>query len=99
MYIAMSRFTVANGMTEEVKNAFLNRPHLVDSVPGFVRLDVMTPADDPDEFWVITYWDDEESYNDWYKSPGFRESHKGVPKGLKIVGENVDLRSFAHVCS
>ncbi len=30
MYVVISKFRVANGMSEEVKEAFINRPHLVD---------------------------------------------------------------------
>jgi hypothetical protein len=30
-FIALSRFTIANGMADQVKDAFINRPHLVDT--------------------------------------------------------------------
>ena len=43
----MSRFTVANGMEDEVRQAFRDRPHLVDDAPGFVRMEVLSPVDDP----------------------------------------------------
>ena len=49
MFIALSQFTVANGMTEQVKDAFTRRPHLVDDAPGFLRLEVISPLDNGDE--------------------------------------------------
>ena len=55
MFVAMSRFAVANGMAEEVRQAFRDRPHLVDGAPGFLRMEVLTPRDDPDEFWLLTW--------------------------------------------
>ena len=46
-FVALSKFVVANGMTEEVRRAFNERPHLVDSAPGYVRMDVISPLDSP----------------------------------------------------
>src|SRR5688500_8690828 len=66
MFIALSQFTVANQMTEEVKGAFTNRPHLVEDAPGFIRLEVISPLDDPDEIWLMTWWNDEESFRVWH---------------------------------
>ena len=99
MFIALSKFVVANGMTEEVKMAFKNRPHLVENAPGFVRLDVITPIDNPDEIWLITYWRDEESYQVWHHIPEHHESHQGIPKGLKLVPKANEIRFFEYVCS
>ena len=44
-FVALSRFTVANGMADQVKDAFINRPHLVDTARGFLRMQVITPSD------------------------------------------------------
>ena len=46
---------MANDMDAEVKQAFLLRPHLVDNAAGFVRMDVLSPEDMPNEIWLITY--------------------------------------------
>ena len=47
MLVVLSRFTIANDMLDEVRFAFINRPHLVDTAPGFLGLEVMTPTDTP----------------------------------------------------
>ena len=99
MFVALSKFAVANGMTEEVKSAFAARPHLVDNAEGFVRMDVISPEDKPDEFWLLTYWSDKESFRTWHKSHMYRDSHKGIPKGLKLDPESTEIRYFAHVAS
>ena len=99
MFVALSRFVVANGMDEEVKQAFENRPHLVDSAPGFVRLDVITPVDNGAEIWLITYWQDETSYRTWHRGHSYHVSHRGIPKGLKLVPNTAELRFFHHVSS
>jgi heme-degrading monooxygenase HmoA len=99
MFVHVSKFTVANAMTEEVKEAFRNRSHLVDRASGFVRMDVISPQDALDEIWVITYWADEGSFNDWRHSDAFRQSHKRIPKGLKLKPGGSLLQAFEHVAS
>jgi heme-degrading monooxygenase HmoA len=98
-FVALSCFTVANGMTERVKQAFLDRPHLVDGAPGFVRMDVITPLDSPDEIWLMTFWSDEASFKVWHQSHLYHDSHAGIPKGLKLVPGRTRIRYFEHVGS
>ena len=98
-FIALSRFTVANGLAGEVKDAFVNRPHLVDRAPGFVRMEVMTPCDNPAEIWLLTYWRDEASYRTWHRSHSYHEAHRGIPKGLKLVPRSAQLRYFELVAT
>lgn len=84
MILAISRFRVANGMEGAVKEAFLNRPHLVDSVPAFLGMETFTDADDPTVFYLVTRWTDAESFRSWHGSADHRLSHKFIPKGLKL---------------
>jgi heme-degrading monooxygenase HmoA len=97
--MVLSRFTIANDMVDEVRSAFVNRPHLVDGVAGFVRMEVMSPRDNPSEIWLVTYWTDEESYRTWHRSHTYRESHGGIPKGLKLVPRSTEIRFFDYICS
>ena len=57
-YVSISRFRVRNGMENDVADAFRARPHLVDDASGFLRMDVLSPAEDSSEFWLVTYWSD-----------------------------------------
>jgi heme-degrading monooxygenase HmoA len=95
----LSRFVVANDMDAEVKQAFLLRPHLVDTAAGFVRMDVLSPEDMPNEIWLMTYWVDIASYRTWHKSHAYHESHAGIPKGLKLVPGSAALRIFNLIVS
>jgi heme-degrading monooxygenase HmoA len=96
-FVALSKFVVANGMESEVKAAFHSRPHLVDSAPGYIRMDVLSPRDRPQELWLITYWTDEQSFKTWHKSHLYHESHRGIPKGLKLVPGETEVRYFEYV--
>lgn len=98
-YVALSRFRVRNGMEAEVAAAFRNRPHMVDDAPGFLRMEVLTPSDDDAEFWLLTWWSDEASFRAWHGGHVYRESHSGVPKGLKLDPSFTEMRGFRSIAS
>jgi len=94
MFVALSRFIIANDKSDAVRTAFRNRPHLVDGAPGFLNMQVMYPIDGPKEVWLVTHWRDEQSYRTWHQSHEYHESHKGIPKGLKLVPGSANVRLF-----
>ena len=94
MFVALSRFIVANDTSDAVRTAFRNRPHLVDCAPGFLSMQVMYPIDGPKEVWLVTHWRDEQSYRTWHRSHEYHELHKGIPKGLKLVPGSANVRLF-----
>ena len=98
-YVVISKFRVRNGMSDEVAAAFRARPHLVDGAPGFVRMEVLVPEDEPTEFWLVTHWTDEQSFKTWHRSHEYRESHEGIPKGLKLDPSATQIRAFRYVSS
>lgn len=98
-FVALSRFTVANGMEEEVRQAFRDRPHLVDGTPGFQRMEVLAPVDAPDEFWLLTWWSDEQSFQAWHRSHHHHDSHRGIPKGLKLIPDKTRIQYFDQICT
>lgn len=98
-FVAISKFAVANGMTDEVKQAFRERPHLVDGVEGFQRMEVLSPSDAPDEIWLMTWWSDEASFKAWHHSHHHHASHQGIPRGLKLDPSATQLRFFEVVAT
>ena len=94
MFVALSRFTILNDKVEAVRQAFRDRPHLVDGAPGFIRITVMSPVDAPGEIWLVTHWTDEGSYRTWHRSHEYHESHRGIPKGLKLAPKSTEIRLF-----
>lgn len=98
-FVGMSKFVIANGLIAEVKAAFRNRPHLVDDAPGFVRMEVISPLERPAEIWLITFWTDETSFRTWHHGHLYHESHRGIPKGLKLVPGETRITHFEHMSS
>lgn len=96
-FIGFSRFVVRNGMEVDVCRAFQSRPHLVDQAPGFCRMEVLRPVEKPAEFWLMTWWTDEASFNNWHQSHEYRQSHAGIPKGLKLLRGSVERRRLERI--
>ena len=98
MVTVISRFRVRNGLEDEVRKAFLNRPRLVENAAGFCGLNVLTDAADPSVFLLLTRWTDEISFRAWHRSEAHNQSHELIPQGLKLdpsftsltVGNNIE---------
>jgi signal transduction histidine kinase/heme-degrading monooxygenase HmoA len=84
MILAVSRFRVANNREGAVREAFLERPHLVDTAPGFLGMEVFNDSSDSTIFCLITRWTDQKSFHAWHRGEAHRASHQGIPKGLKL---------------
>lgn len=91
MVLAVSRFRVANDMAGEVTAAFLNRPRLVDSWPGFLGLETLTDVADPTVFYLVTRWTDSATFRAWHASPAHRASHAWMPSGLRLDASYTQL--------
>lgn len=94
MILATSHFTLASDMADEVRAAFMQRPHHVDQAPGFIRMEVVSPLDQPREFWLLTWWRTAADFETWHRSHAFHDSHAGIPKGLKLVPKSTAIRLF-----
>jgi heme-degrading monooxygenase HmoA len=101
MFAVISKFTIDNkdNMTASVKNAYRERPHLVENAAGFVRLDVLSPVQNPDEIWLITYWTDQTSFQEWYRTHLYKEAHANIPAGLKLISDRTEMLFFEHISS
>jgi len=74
------------------------------SAPGrrrarIIRMEVISPRELPAEIWLLTYWETEEAFSKWHHSHLYHESHKGIPKGLKLLPKSARLRFFESICS
>ena len=101
MFVVLSKFTVDNkdDMTGAVKRAYRERPHLVENAAGFVRLDVLSPIEHLDQIWLITYWTDQASFQQWFRTHPYKEAHQNIPAGLKLVSEQTEMLFFEHISS
>ncbi|MBB3167623.1 antibiotic biosynthesis monooxygenase family protein [Simiduia aestuariiviva] len=97
MIVATSRFVVANDKDAEVAEAFVARPHKVDAVEGFLKMEVLRNITNPKEFMLLTYWNSESCYKAWHKSHMYGEAHAGIPKGLKLEKRETIVTQWSHL--
>jgi len=92
MIVATSRFRVLDGREPDVRQAFLNRPRLVDDQPGFLGIEVFQDQTDSTIFYLVTRWSDAASFRTWHSSTAHERSHELMPKGLKLDSALTELR-------
>jgi signal transduction histidine kinase/heme-degrading monooxygenase HmoA len=97
--LAVSRFRVANGLQEAVAAAFADRPGLVDAWPGFLGLETFTDTTDDAVFYLVTRWSDRAAFHSWHHSPAHRQSHNGMPQGLRLDPSYTQLVELNRIAS
>jgi heme-degrading monooxygenase HmoA len=76
MYIVANRVPVALPWREPFEERFRTRAGQIDQQPGFVRLQVLRPADAESPYVVLTTWRDKAAFEAWVGSEDFRLAHQ-----------------------
>lgn len=92
MIVVVSRFRVANGLEDSVRDGFLSRPHHVDDADGFLGIEAFTDRDDPAIFYLYTRWTSLESFERWYGGDDAARSQALVPKGVELEEGFTEVR-------
>ncbi|EWT04739.1 monooxygenase [Intrasporangium chromatireducens Q5-1] len=61
---------------EELERRFRMRAGVVEESPGFLGFQLLRPVKGEDRYFVVTQWEDEESYAGW-RDGAARATHKG----------------------
>ncbi|MDH5526941.1 MAG: antibiotic biosynthesis monooxygenase [Nitrospirota bacterium] len=81
MYIAMNRFTVAEGRGTEFETAWRERDSQLRSVPGFVDFRLL--KGESGEYISHSTWESAEHFEAWTESEAFAQAHrKRLPEGV-----------------
>src|SRR2546428_11902962 len=79
MYIVANRVPVAAPWREQFEERFRTRAGQIDQQPGFVRLQVLRPADVESPYVVLTTWRDKAAFEAWVGSEDFRLGPISIP--------------------
>ncbi|MFI8595849.1 antibiotic biosynthesis monooxygenase [Kocuria koreensis] len=90
--VKINRLSVPSGANEELERRFAARKHSVDSAPGFEGFELLRPAGEQTEYFVLTRWADEESFRAWaaQRQPRDPQSTVSTSEGM-LEFEVVDL--------
>lgn len=96
MIVVTSRIRVTAGDADALAAQYRRRLHLAEREPGCRGVEVLRHADFPDEFTVVSRWDDRGAYDRYRASAAFRAAHERVAVvggGLKVarVERGVDV--------
>lgn len=75
----------------ELERRFAARAGVVDGSPGFLGFQLLRPTAGEDRYFVLTQWEDEESYAAW-RDGDARAAHKG--EHGKPVASGAQLLEF-----
>ncbi|MFN8459420.1 MAG: antibiotic biosynthesis monooxygenase [Anaerolineae bacterium] len=71
MFIVMNRIPVNPHYKDQFEERFTNRAREVDKMPGFVRNQVLRPANVEDPYIVLTVWHAKADFEAWVNSEAF----------------------------
>ena len=80
MIVVQNRIPIAKGWEAEFEKRFTNRAWALSKLPGFVRNEVLRPAEGSDAPYIVrTYWETMAAFEAWTKSDEFRAAHANTP--------------------
>ena len=95
-FVAINYIACKPHYRSRFEELFATRAHAIDRLPGFRNMNVLRPKQDEDNYLIVSYWDSEENFEAWTKSPEFIEGHKRGFEVLKIAkerGEEMPMHS------
>ena len=82
MYVSVSRLRVQQPSVAALMRAFRQRSGLVDTVDGFIDLQVWRSDRDPEEIWMVSRWRERSCFTAYMKSADHARSHDRIPQSL-----------------
>lgn len=61
---------------DRFEELFGSRAHAIDRMEGFKNMKVLRPKDGSNTYLIVSFWENEESFNRWTGSSEFIEGHK-----------------------
>lgn len=89
--VKINAIHVPDGHGAELEKRFAARAGTVDGAAGFLGFQLLRPVKGDDRYFVVTQWEDEESFQAWANGDA-RAAHAGEAK--KPVATGADLLEF-----
>ena len=89
--VKINAISVPPKAREELERRFAARAHSVDGSPGFLGFQLLRPVQGEDRYFVVTQWEDEESFAAWRDGDAIK-AHSG--ERAKPVSSGADLLEF-----
>ncbi|MDP9453477.1 MAG: antibiotic biosynthesis monooxygenase [Actinomycetota bacterium] len=92
--VKINAITVPAEHGEALAGRFAARAGEVDRQDGFEGFELLRPTDERTTWLVVTRWRDEEAFQAWMASSGFRDQHQRRPEGQAPLVMTSELWSY-----
>jgi heme-degrading monooxygenase HmoA len=95
-YVAINYITCEPHYRNRFEELFKSRKRAIDEFPGFRNMYVLKPQSDDKPYLIISYWDNEDAFEQWTRSEAFIEGHRrgfADLKKAKTRGEKPPMTS------
>ncbi len=75
-FVAINYIDCTPEYRERFEHLFGTRAKAIDRLPGFKNMHVLRPNAQDDRYLIVSYWESEQAFKDWTRSPEFLEGHK-----------------------
>ena len=75
-FVAVNYIDCKPHYKERFEQLFSSRAKQIDTMPGFIDMQVLRPSKDGDAYLIVSYWENQASFKGWTKSETFLEGHK-----------------------
>jgi heme oxygenase (mycobilin-producing) len=83
-FVAINYITCEPSYCARFECLFCTRARQIDTMPGFISMQVLRPMKQGEPYLVISQWESQEAFDAWVGSPEFLEGHK---RGFEDVTE------------
>ena len=90
MIVVMNRITVAEGREKDFEKTFEQRDRAVDSMSGFLNLEVLRPSEGS-TYIVMSRWQTREDFDQWTRSEAFHAAHKKQTPGISQTRPTLEI--------
>ena len=89
--VKINAIHIPEGAGPELEQRFAHRAHAVENSPGFLGFQLLRPIKGDDRYFVVTTWEDEESFARWRDNRA-DAAHSGP--GTRPVANGAELLEF-----
>ena len=75
-FVAVNYIDCKPEYIERFEELFGSRAKQIDTMPGFVDMQVLRPSKPGDAYLIVSHWENEDAFTGWTKSATFLEGHK-----------------------
>jgi heme-degrading monooxygenase HmoA len=75
-FVAINYISCTPEYVNRFEELFASRAHAIDSMKGFIKMHVLKPSKQGENYLIVSYWENEESFKNWTVSKEFIDGHK-----------------------